>query len=297
MIGTFFGGEFIKLAREGNGIDPELANCFKFVEPTKPQVGDYLRNMLKRYGFDQIDLQKELPLSYQQPNNEQQPPPPSPAQNNGDAKFDYSNMPPSQGGGGFFDNPNNMAGQSNWGKFLGPNYSQNNNLNINPNDMGKLAPSRIDEPGFNQNNNPYPPVNPNMPPNTNPNPPKNKEEEDFDQMLKDLQEGSIVKDGNELVNPSMSQMKLGSKTKPPKDDFDDLINSLQGNVVADLSKQQPKKPEMRGPPKRRNKAQKPISSEPEAYQYTDEVDGDTEEKHYDELSLEYRLEEMRNLKV
>jgi hypothetical protein len=302
MIGAFFGGEFIKLAREGHGIDPELANCFKFVEPTKPQVGDYLRNMLKRYGFDQIDLEKELPPSYRQPSNQQAPPPPSPAPNNGDFKFDYNQNPPSQGGG-FFDNPHNMAGQSNWGKFLGPNYSQNNNLSMNTNNMGKLAPSRIDDPAYHQmnnNQNPNPNVVPDKPHHPTPAPPQNKEEDDFDQMLKDLQEGSIVKDGNELVNPSMSQMNLGSKAKPnppPKDDFDDLINSLQGNVVADLKNQEKQPPAMRGPPKRRNKAKKPISSEPEAYQYTDEIDGDTEEKHYEELSLEYRLEEMRKLKI
>ena len=295
MIQAFFGKEFIRLALQGDSIDKELTDCFRFVEPTKKQVADYLRNMVKRYNFNQINLDKELPSSYQEP---KQPPKQPPSQPNpghyppppghGDHRFNYNN-PNNTGGGGYFDNPNNMPGRSNWGHYMNQNNPQNNNLNFNPNDFGKLAPSRIDDPAFNN------------PPNLGPQPNKQSTpENDFDKMINDLEGGSLVRDGNELVNPSMSQMKLGSKTKPnppPKDDFDDLINSLQGNVVADLQKQDVKPPAMRGPPKRRNKATKPISNEPEAYQYTDEVDQDTEEKHYDDLSLEYRLEQMRKLKV
>jgi hypothetical protein len=291
MIQMFFGKEFIRLALQGDTIDKELADCFKFVEPTKKQVADYLRNMIRRYNFTQIDLDKELPSSYQEPKPKPAPCPPQnqghyppPPPNNGDYKFDYNN--PSNQGGGYFDNPNHMAGRSNWGQYMNPQM-HGNNLNINPNDLGKLAPSRIDDPAFSN------------PPNLGPQK-QSLPENDFDKMINDLEGGSLVKDGNELVNPSMSQMKLGSKTKPsppPKDDFDDLINSLQGNVVADLQGQNFPPPAMRGPPKRRNKATKPISNEPEAYMYTDEVDQDTEEKQYDELSLEYRLEQMRKLKI
>lgn len=289
LIGAFFGAEFIRLAKQGVGVEPELANCFRFVEPTKPQVGDYLRKMLKRYGFTQFDLEKELPPAYRQIEDQQAPPPPSPAQgNNGDQKFNYGQQPNS--GGGFFDNPSNMAGQSNWGKFLNPNFINQNQLNVNPND---LPPNNFNDPAFTnpQNNNTNNP--PNQTTNTDP-------VDDFDKMINDLNQKSMVKDGNELVNPSMSQMKLGSNTKhpkPPQDNFDDLLRSLQGNVEADVPAEQKKPPVMRGPPKRRNKATKPVNNEPEAYQYTGEVDADTEEKHYEELSLEYRLEEMRKLRV
>lgn len=302
MIQQYFGWEFIRLAKEGQGIDKELTDCFQFVEPTKKQVADYLRKMLKRYNFTQFDLDKELPSAYRQ--NDAPPPPPQPPSNpphypappsgygNQDQKFDYGNAPSNPGGGGYFDNPNNMPGQSNWNKFLNPQFAEQNKLDINPNDYGKLAPSRIDDPAFS--------VPPNLQPQANVGPPQNKPSE-FDQMINDLQQKSVVRDGNELVNPSMSQMNLGSKQKPappPKDDFDDLLASLQGNVVADFTKQEtPPAPAMRGPPKRRNKAQKPVSNEPEAYLYTNEVDQDTEGKKYEELSLEYRLEQMRKLKV
>ena len=303
MIARFFGPDFIRLAKEGQGVDKELADCFRFVEPTKHQVGDYLRKMIKRYGFDQIDVEKELPSSYKA-NPQPQPAPCPPGNPNNDQKFNYGG-PNSGGGGGYFDNPSNMAGQSNWNKYLNPAFSQNNNLNINPQDFGKLAPSKIDDPAYNPGPNPN--VNPGYnQPNKNPQNTQNNQESDFDKMINELQEGSIVKDGNEVVNPSMSHMNLGPKTPktpkppttpPPKDDFDDLINSLQGNVEADKAKNDPQPPAMRGPPKRRNKAKKPICNEPEAYEYTGEIDNDTEEKHYDDLSLEYRLEEMRKLRV
>ena len=298
MIHRFFGPEFIKLALDGNGVDKELLDCFQFVEPTKHQIGDYLIKMIKRYKFDNIDIDKQVPASYRR--QSAPPPPPPPPSNQGhyptppssggqDFKFDYSQAQPNQNHGmGYFDNPNNMPGKSNWNNLMGPNYSNQNNLNINPNDYGKLAPSRIDDPAFGN------------PPNAGPgqmNPGDN-----FDQMINDLQGMSNVKEGNELVNPSMSQMKLGSKVKtplppPPKDNIDALINSLQGNDTNDLKNQPVPVPAMRGVPKRRNKASKPIINEPEAYMYTDEVDQDTEDKRYDDLSLEYRLEEMRKLKV
>lgn len=289
IIGAYFGQEFIRLAKEGVGVDPELANCFRFVEPTKPQVGDYLIKMLKRYGFTQIDIEKELPPAYRQPNDQQAPPPPSPAQNrNQDQKFNYGNQP-SNSGGGFFDNPSNMAGQSNWGKFLNPNFMNQNNVNVNPSQMGGVGPNHFNNPGN---------VNPQS--NNVKNAPDTDVPNDFDDMINDLQQKSMVKDGNELINPSMSQMKLGSNTKhpkPPQDDFEDLLKSLQGNVNANQTTEQTKPPKMRGPPKRRNKATKPVSNEPEAYQYTNEVDADTEDKRYEDLSLEYRLEEMRKLRV
>jgi hypothetical protein len=293
IIYEFFGPEFIKLAQQGHGVDAELANCFKFVEPTKSQVGDYLRNMLRRYGFDQFDLQKELPEAYRVPQMHESAPV-DPNQNNQDQKFNYgqSHPAPGGGGGGFFDNPNNMAGQSNWGRFLGPSFSNNLNPNVNPN----VNPV-----------NPQPPLpGPNSKPQQCPNPPppqnqQNSENSDFDKMINDLQQQSVVKEGNELVNPSMSQMNLGSKTKPDrpqkKDDFDDLIKSLQGNVIKENQEQEPKKPGMRGVPTRRNKRPKPVINEPEAFEYTQEVDEDTEDKRYEEFSLEYRIEEMRKLKV
>ena len=301
MIATFFGPDFIKLAKEGHGVDKELADCFRFVEPTKHQVGDYLRKMIKRYGFDQIDVDKELPPAYK---DTPQPPPQPPSQPhyppgnpNQDQKFNYGQgQGQPNSGGSYFDNPNNMAGQSNWNKYLNPAFSQNNNLNINPQDFGKLAPSKIEDPGYNPGPNPNmnpgynPGPNPNMNPGYNPGNKDNTEQSDFDKMINELQEGSLVKDGNEIVNPSMSHMNLGPKNpkpNPPKDDFDDLINSLQGNVEADKAKQEVQPPSMRGPPKRRNKAKKPISNEPEAYEYTPEIDNDTEEKHYEDLSLEY----------
>ena len=305
MIAMFFGPDFIRLAREGQGVDKELADCFRFVEPSKHQVGDYLRKMIKRYGFDQIDVEKEIPPAYR---SDSAPTPPpgngqgqGPNQNNsnpnGDQKFNYGGQ--GSGGGGFFDNPSNMAGQSNWNKFLNPGFSANNQMNLNPQNIGKLAPSKIEDPNYNPGINPG--MNPGMNPNQKPNhtPPADSQS-DFDKMINELQEGSLVKDGNEIVNPSMSHMNLGPKNPtpaPPKDDFDDLLNSLQGNVEADKVKQEVQPPSMRGPPKRRNKAKKPISTEPEAYMYTGEVDNDTEEKHYEELSLDYRLEEMRKLRV
>lgn len=319
LIHMFFGPDFIKLAKGGAGVDPVLADCFKFVEPAKPQVGDYLRNMIRRYGFDHIDLEKELPPSYRKPDAHQSTPAPGPnnpqGNNDSDQKFDYKGSQGHYGGGGFFDNPNNMAGQSNWNRYLNPSFAQNNNFHVGPNafngpnhQQSNADNSHVqknfnkDQTGHSQGgNDEQQSQNFPRPGQTGSNDTKS-DQDDFDKMINDLQQKSVVKDGNELVNPSMSQMNLGSKTKPnpppKKDDFEDLINSLQGNVVRDTTNTPSNNaPAMRGPPQRRNKKSKPVINEPEAFMYTGEVDEDTEDKRYENLSLEYRIEEMRKLRV
>ena len=290
LIRTFFGVEFIRLAKEGHGVDEELKNCFFYIEPTPEQIGNYLRQLIHRYKFTHINLEKELPQKYQKKESPPPPPPTQPQQGpnippsfggpNDDQKFNYGN---NNQGTGFFDNPTNMAGQKNWNAMKSGQFQHENNLNLNPVDLGKLAPSKIEDPNY----------NPNQP----------KPDNDYEDILNSIQSSTVNKEGNELVNPSMSYMNVNNKTKnhsnmnDKKDDFDDLLASLKGDL--DLEKQPPQviAPKMRDAPQRRNKAKKPIPNEPEAYKYTCEVDNDTEEKYYDDLAFEFRIEEMRRLKV
>ena len=299
MIQCYFGNEFARLAMEGKGVDQELIACFEHMEPTPMEVGNYLRTMFQRYNFTHIDLEKELPPKFRKAS----PPPPPPSQpnfggngGNGDMKFDYSEAS-TQPMTGFFDNPQNLAGKQNWDNIMSGQYGKKNNLNMTPPpDYGKMAPSKIDD-------NHYGPT-PVPADNRVTNPKSSGGSDDFDQLINDLNQGSLVKDGNEIVNPSQSHMKLGNKSsaKNPANndlDLDAFLNSIAGNDNKDAPAQPgpPVQPNMRGPPTRRNKAHKPIINQPEAYNYTNEVDGDTEEKFYDEVAFEFRIAEMRKIKI
>lgn len=316
LIYAFFGSEFIRLAKEGHGVDEDLFKCFYYIEPTPKQVGDYLINMIKRYNFTHINIDKEIPAKYKDPSQSTPPappsnsapfhpsnppnmPPPNQSYGNNDMKFDYSQQNQATG---FFDDPNNYAGQKNWSKIMGGSFQKDNNMNFNPNDFQKLAPSKIDDMYENPHNNSH--QNQPQPPN----PHGNDMGDDLENMINSLHKDSVKKNGNEIVNPSMSYMKIGESKKPEgyagigepdNDDFDALINSLQGPThLNEMSDQKPNPaPTMRGPPTRRNKAKKPIPDQPEAYQYSCEVDQDAEEKYYEELSFEFRIEEMRRIKV
>ena len=307
LIMRYFGPESIRQARDGVGVDTDLLNCFKFVEPSPKQVGDYLRQLVSRYKFDDIDVDNQVPPKFRKeppaPSPAPSPQPPQPPSNNqgggnGDQTFNPNAFPST----GFFDNPQNLAGQKNWnGLMSGQFQNQNPQMGIKMPDMSKLAPGESQQPGRPA------PVKVQSAKTDQSNPPLN--EYDIDNMLNQLNEANTRKEGNQPLNPCMSHIKTnkvsglpGADVKQDEEDFDALMASLQHGIGETpkpeyVVPEPEKQPKMRGAPTRRNKAKKPIPNEPEAYKYSNEMDKDTEEKYYEELSLEFRIEEMRRLQV
>lgn len=296
LIMRYFGPESIRQAKDGVGVDQDLIDCFKFVEPTPKQVGNYLRELVARYKFEDIDVDSQVPPKFRKggeappPQEAPQPPAPQPPQG-GDEKFNPKAYPST----GFFDNPQNLAGQKNWGGMMSGQFQHQN--------MPVKMPGESMQPQT-PNQNFQPPSNNNQQPPTNP--PVN--EYDIDNMLNQLNEDNAQKEGNQPINPCMSHIKTnrqsglpGNDVKKDEEDFDALMASLQKGFGGEPTPAPPAEPsqppKMRGPPKRRNKAKKPIPNEPEAYKYSKELDNDTEEKYYEDLSLEFRIEEMRKNQV
>ena len=295
LIMRYFGPESIRQAKDGVGVDQDLIDCFKYVEPTPTQVGNYLRELVARYKFEDINVDEQVPPKFRKggeaPPPAETPKPPAPQSGPGaDEKFNPNAYPST----GFFDNPQNLAGQKNWGGMISGQF-QHQNMNVR-------MPGESMQPSQNPGMPPAPPSQPSQAPS---NAPAN--EYDIDNMLNKLNEDNAQKEGNQPINPCMSHIKVnrnsglpGNDVKKDEEDFDALMASLQHGFGGE-SKPAPvepsKPPKMRGPPQRRNKAKKPIPNEPEAYKYSNELDKDTEEKYYEDLSLEFRIEEMRKNQV